>query len=202
MPRRFGHENLPALGNRIRALRGARRWSLKRMAAESGISVAAVQKIEQGAANPSILTILALAEALAEPIDRLIDAARDERTTIRVTRAGEGTQAFILAPGKSLAVQNVTGAVAEPRMHALVADLSAGAVADEARLPLAASLFCFVLDGGIRAALPDGGTAELAAGDALHAFDRPPSSLSNPHREPARLFCVRDADHIKTKAAS
>ena len=76
------------------------------------------------------------------------------------------------------------------------------AIADDARLDLAASLFCFVLKGAIRADLPEGATAELQAGDALHAFDRPPSAFSNPHPLSARLICVRDVEHIKTKAAS
>ena len=205
MPRRFGHENLPALGSRIRALREGRRWSLKRLAAESGVSVAALQKIEQGAANPSILTILALVEALGEPIDRLIESARDTGRSIRVTRAGEATQPIILGPGKALALQNVTRDVAQPRMQALIADFSPGSSTDGDRLDLSASLFCFVLKGGIRASLPEGDAAELKSGDALHAFDRPPSALSNPYQQPARLICVRDADQVqesrpKTKA--
>ncbi len=167
--------------------------------------MAALQKIEQGAANPSILTILALVEALGEPIDRLIEAARDTGRNIRVTRSGEATQPIILAPGKALAVQDVTGDVASPRMRAQVTDYSPGAVAMDGEQDMSASLFCFVLGGGIRASLVNGEVVELEAGDSLHAFDRPPAAFSNPHQQPARLICVRDADPAqesrpKTKA--
>ena len=41
----FQREHLRSFGRRLRHLRKARSWSLKRLSAESGISIAAIQKI-------------------------------------------------------------------------------------------------------------------------------------------------------------
>ncbi len=68
----FGEEQMRSLGMRLRELREARSWSLRRLALESEVSTAAIQKIELGETNPSLLTVLALAEALGEPVDRLV----------------------------------------------------------------------------------------------------------------------------------
>ena len=72
----FGREHLRSLGRRLRELREARSWSLKRLSAESGVSVAAIQKIESGDTNPNLLTVLAIADVLGESVDRLVVASR------------------------------------------------------------------------------------------------------------------------------
>ena len=58
----FGREHLRSLGRRLRELREARSWSLKRLSSESGVSIAAIQKIESGETNPNLLTVLSIAD--------------------------------------------------------------------------------------------------------------------------------------------
>jgi DNA-binding XRE family transcriptional regulator len=64
----FGREHLRSLGRRLRELREARSWSLKRLSAESRVSVAAIQKIESGETNPNLLTVLVRGTLPARPL--------------------------------------------------------------------------------------------------------------------------------------
>jgi transcriptional regulator with XRE-family HTH domain len=63
------------LGQRIHALREAKGWSLRRLSANSEISVAAIQKIEAGSANPMFMATplpqagAARASAAADPAE-------------------------------------------------------------------------------------------------------------------------------------
>ncbi len=82
----FGREHLRSLGRRLRELRGARSWSLKRLSAECGVSVAAIQKIESGDTNPNLLTVLAIADVLGESVDRLVAASRKASQISNVVR--------------------------------------------------------------------------------------------------------------------
>ena len=60
-----------AIGERVRQERLARRWTLDRLAEVAGVSRRMVVNVEQGAANPSVGTLLRLSDAprLATPFD-------------------------------------------------------------------------------------------------------------------------------------
>ena len=49
---RFGRSELVAVGRRLRLHRVAKGWSLKRLSEVSGVSVAAIRKIELGESQP------------------------------------------------------------------------------------------------------------------------------------------------------
>ncbi len=107
---RFGRSELRAVGRRLRVHRVAKGWSLKRLSDMSGISVAAIRKVELGKSNPGLLTILALLEALDKPVDRpMFDYVLDG--TVRVAPSdgpAEGCKAgdaFHLLPQAHGAVQ-------------------------------------------------------------------------------------------------
>lgn len=77
-----------AIGARVRHERHERRWTLDQLAAASGLSRRLVVNVEQGAANPSVGTLLRLSEALGVGLPALVEPPRDERLT--VTPAGQG----------------------------------------------------------------------------------------------------------------
>ncbi|WP_344339134.1 XRE family transcriptional regulator [Agrococcus versicolor] len=77
-----------ALGARVRRERHARRWTLEQLAHAAGVSRRQLVTIEQGDANPSIGTLLAIADALGVGLPALV--APPEGGAVAVTRAGEG----------------------------------------------------------------------------------------------------------------
>jgi transcriptional regulator with XRE-family HTH domain len=77
-----------AIGLRVRRERQARRWTLDQLASVAGVSRRAVVNVEQGAANPSVGTLLRLSDALGIGLPALVAPPTTEAPT--VTRRGEG----------------------------------------------------------------------------------------------------------------
>jgi transcriptional regulator with XRE-family HTH domain len=75
-----------AIGGRVRHGRTSRGWTLDQLAGRSGVSRRMLVSIEQGAANPSIATLLLISDALGIGLPALVDM--DRSPGLRVTRAG------------------------------------------------------------------------------------------------------------------
>ena len=173
----FGNQDLRALGHRLRHLREQRQWSLKRLAQECGVSVAAIRKIELGQSNPSILTILSLVEALGESIDRLISAAREGEVRITVTRGN----ARLDKPADN---GDRTRDLADPAMHCSVVTLRAGrGLNDTGGREMA---FGYVLDGAVSV----GDADPCNDGDAFHVSSLSRFRLKNAGGKQASLLLV------------
>lgn len=72
-------------GERVRSLRVQQRWSLEELAERSGVSRAALSKIERGERNTRLSNAVNIAEALDVPLDRLLEAPTG---AVRVVRDG------------------------------------------------------------------------------------------------------------------
>lgn len=79
-----------AIGARVRRERDARRWTLDQLAEAAGVSRRAVVNVEQGAANPSVGTLLRLSDALGIGLPALVEPPAP--APLRVVREGEGAQ--------------------------------------------------------------------------------------------------------------
>lgn len=79
-----------AIGDRVRRHRLARGWTLDELAETAEVSRRALVNVEQGAANPSVGTLLRLSDALGVGLPALVDT--HEPTPVRVVRKGEGAQ--------------------------------------------------------------------------------------------------------------
>lgn len=77
-----------AIGARVRQERQARRWTLDRLAETAGVSRRMVVNVEQGAANPSVGTLLRISDALGVGLPALVEPP--EPKALKVTRHGEG----------------------------------------------------------------------------------------------------------------
>jgi transcriptional regulator with XRE-family HTH domain len=93
------------IGERVRARRNARGWTLDELAERSGVSRRMLVNVEQGVTNASIATLLRLSEALGIGLPSLV-APSDSDTPVEVNRAhtrsplwaGEhGGEAFLTA---------------------------------------------------------------------------------------------------------
>lgn len=168
-----------SLGRRLRELREARSWSLKRIAMESGISVAAIQKIEVGDTNPSLLTVLSLAETLGEPVDRLIASSRAPSSAVTVTRGPLPDASADLATD-----------LAQPRMGGKLIVLPARRALDN--IEISGPMLFYVLDGEVRFGFPDGVAEVLHTGDALHIATGPAPRCANLLSRRSRVLCIAD----------
>jgi transcriptional regulator with XRE-family HTH domain len=72
------------IAHAVRRLRSARSWTLNELAARSGISRRLIVQIEQGQANPSIGTLLRLADAFEVALSELLPEPRTTTVGIRL----------------------------------------------------------------------------------------------------------------------
>jgi transcriptional regulator with XRE-family HTH domain len=99
---------LGAIGPRLRALRTQRGATLAQLAAQTGISVSTLSRLESGERRPSLELLLPLARVHDVPLDELVGApptgdprvhlrpraAHDGTTVVPLTRRPGGIQAF------------------------------------------------------------------------------------------------------------
>jgi len=76
-----------AIGARVKLERRARRWTLDQLAGATGVSRRLLVSIEQGAANPSIGTLLKVSDALGVGLPALVEPP--SVVPVRVTRRGD-----------------------------------------------------------------------------------------------------------------
>lgn len=77
-----------AIGGRVRQERQSRGWTLDQLAEAAGVSRRMVVNVEQGAANPSVGTLLRLSDSLGVGLPALVEAP--EPKPVKVVRSGEG----------------------------------------------------------------------------------------------------------------
>ena len=76
------------IGDRVRHERLSRRWTLDQLAEAAGVSRRMVVNVEQGAANPSVGTLLRISDALGIGLPALVQPPQPR--PVKVTRHGEG----------------------------------------------------------------------------------------------------------------
>lgn len=76
------------IGRRVRAGRARRGWTLDQLAGRSGVSRRMLVNIEQGSTNPSIATLLRVADALGIGLPVLVDTAGED-DDVTVHHAGD-----------------------------------------------------------------------------------------------------------------
>ncbi|WP_043806424.1 helix-turn-helix domain-containing protein [Paenarthrobacter aurescens] len=77
-----------AIGARVRQERQNRGWTLDQLAEAAGVSRRMIINMEQGAANPSVGTLLRISDALGVGLPALVESPRPK--PVKVTRSGEG----------------------------------------------------------------------------------------------------------------
>lgn len=93
----YGSAVSRAIADNLRALRTSQGWSIDALASRAGISRGMVIRIEQARTNPSIGTLVRLADALRVSVATLVEVA--EPTAVRVIPAGERVTLWSSASG-------------------------------------------------------------------------------------------------------
>lgn len=86
-----------AIGSRVRQERQSRGLTLDQLAEAAGVSRRMLVNVEQGAANPSVGTLLRISDALGIGLPALVDSPQPKPVT--VTRSGNGAALWSSASG-------------------------------------------------------------------------------------------------------
>jgi len=86
-----------AIGARVRQERQARGWTLDQLAEAADVSRRMIVNVEQGAANPSVGTLLRISDALGVGLPALVEPPRPK--PVKITRKGQGATLWTSAQG-------------------------------------------------------------------------------------------------------
>jgi len=169
-----GRGRTAALGRRVRALRKAAGLTLEQAGAATGISRAALSKIERGEMSPTYDSLCKLAEGLRIDLAALVSGRAQAGGGLVVTRAGEGavhdTERFahrLLAPE-----------FPSRRLYVFETGVEArGLDAYDAWDRHESEDFLYVLAGEVRVHLEGHEPVELGVGDGLQMDGRIPHAL-------------------------
>jgi transcriptional regulator with XRE-family HTH domain len=168
---------LDGIGPRLRALRQRRGDTLSSLAAETGISVSTLSRLESGDRRPTLELLLPLARAHQVPLDELVDApptgdprvhlrpraGRSGTTVVPLTRRPGGIQAY-----KMVYPPRTPPGDPEPKVHE-------------------GYDWLYVLSGRLRVRLGEHDVV-LAPGEVAEFDTRTPHSITNPFDEPAEVL--------------
>ena len=171
-----------AIGVRVRQERQTRGWTLDQLAEAAGVSRRMVINVEQGAANPSVGTLLKLSDALGVGLPALV--APPHPRPVKTTRRGEGAALWSSEAGG----RGVLVAGTEPPDVVELWDwtLAPGdRHVSEAHTAGTRELLQ-MLDGSILLRVEDQ-TFSLDTGDAVAFASDVPHSYTNPGAQPARF---------------
>ncbi len=187
---RFSKKDLVRLGRFMATQRQNAEMTLRTLSERSGVSIGAIRALEAGQSNPSLVTVVAIVDALGVSLDRMMAALRPDRSDVAVvTRAGSGETELSRGLG---------GAVLSARFVDLPENSAGAVLAGNSRHPA----FGMVLDGSVTSRLSDGRTLRLDSGDAWHARPGQVVAWAASGEGAARLLHVtdtRDEDSNETR---
>lgn len=176
-------EKLIAIGMKLRRLRRDRNMSLQQLAERSGVSAAAIHKIERNDMVPTVATLLKLSAALNRPVSYFVEEAVDENKPAVLIRADERRQVYTSKQGIDL--KGISGPYGRFFMHGAVAVIEPGADSGPEPMVHPGEELVFLLEGELSFNV-DGDVYVLSAGDTLHFRPDRPHLWRNPGDMPAR----------------
>jgi transcriptional regulator with XRE-family HTH domain len=176
---------IAAIGPKIRELRRQKNLSLQQLAERSGVSAAAIHKIERNGMVPTITTLMKLAGALNRTVAWLVDEEAVEARQAVHIRAADRKPVFTSKAG--LELMGLSGPYGRFFMAGAVATVEPGADSGERPMEHPGEELVYVLDGSLHFEV-DGVAYVVRRGDALHFRTDRPHRWSNPGTRPARAL--------------
>lgn len=162
-------------GRAVKQQREAAGFSLRMLAARSGISSSMISDIERGTKSPTVITVVRLAEALGVSAAALIEGGAGTAPRIRILRRGEGAAGEHPTRWESLGP-----AAPGSRIDFVRYQIPPSTVLGPATAHAPGTVeHMHVAAGTVRVTVGDE-TAELAAGDSCSCRTDAPHGVENP----------------------
>jgi len=175
---------IASIGPKIRELRQQKSLSLKQLAERSGVSAAAIHKIERNNMVPTITTLMRLAAALNRSVAWFVSEDEHEDRPAVLVRAVDRRPVFTSKHG--LELEGISGPYGRFFIAGAVARMAPGASSGANPMEHAGEELLYVLEGSIDVEVA-GEPFVLRRGDALHFRTDRPHRWRNPGKRPARL---------------
>jgi transcriptional regulator with XRE-family HTH domain len=154
-----------AIASNLRRLRAARNWSLDTLAARSGVSRGMLIQIEQARTNPSVGTLVRVADSLGVSVAQLLDVSDASR--VRIVRAADAVPLWRSGGTGGTGVGTLlVGTEAPPVVELWDWRLAPGDRHDAEAHAAGTTELLYVLDGELSLTVA-GAAHTLAAGDSV-----------------------------------
>jgi transcriptional regulator with XRE-family HTH domain len=110
------HPAVHHLGNQVREARSRLGLSQRQLAERAGLSPGMLCLIERGEANPSVQSLLGLAEALGLPLASFFDEPSDSATTVEDTPGSSSSCRRAILPAEMRPVLELAGGITWSRL--------------------------------------------------------------------------------------
>jgi transcriptional regulator with XRE-family HTH domain len=172
---------IASIGPKVRQLRRQKNLSLQQLAERSGLSAAAIHKIERNGMVPTITTLMKLAAALNRSVAYFVDEEPSEAAVL--VRSDERKKVFTSKERLDLA--GISGPYGQFFMAGAVATVEPEADSGPKPMEHPGEELVFMLDGSLCFSV-EGEEYVLRRGDALHFRTDRPHRWWNPSSRPAR----------------
>jgi len=171
------------IGAKVARARGERGWSLAQLAQRSGLSPAAVHKIEKSGMTPTIASLMKVAAALGKRVSYFVD--EPENPDVNVIRGTERARVYTSKQGLDL--RNLSGRYGGFAMAGAEAVVEPFADSGPTPMNHPGEELVIVLEGRMEFEV-DGMLHEIGPGDSIHFRTSHPHSWRNPTDRPARAI--------------
>lgn len=177
-------EVIASIGRKVHQLRQQKTLSLQQLAERSGVSAAAIHKIERNGMVPTITTMMKLAAALNRSVAYFVEEEEGDRPAV-ATKARERKQVYTSKSG--LELKSISGPYGRFFMAGAAATVEPDANSGPHPMEHPGEELVYVLAGSM---LFEVGGEEyvLRRGDTLHFRTDRPHRWRNPSATPARLI--------------
>ena len=172
------------IGAKLAKARAERGWSLAQLAERSGLSTAAVHKIEKNGMTPTIASLMKIAAALGKSVGFFVEES-DSARPVTMIRRDERSRLFTSKQG--LVLENISGRYGPFWVAGAEASLEPFADSGPDPMTHPGEELVLVLEGRMRFVIDDE-QYDLEAGDSLHFRTVRPHAWSNPSEQPARAI--------------
>ncbi len=178
---------VPAIGERVHALREAMGWSLRELAERSGVSAPMLSQVERGETSPTLAVAAKIAAGLELTLSQLLRL--DEGEHVAVSRAGERRRFERGGHRFEELTPPLPGQRADVSLHSLRPGAATGGPEDPPMHEPGSRETAVVLIGAL-ALVVDGTRYELRAGDSV-TFDADlPHHFENDGEDQTRFLAV------------
>lgn len=173
---------IAGIGPKIRHLRQEKGLSLQKLSERSGVSSAAIQRIEREGMVPTIATLMKIAGALNRPVAYFVEEVPEARAAV-FTPATDRPPVFTSKQG--LELEGISGPYGNFFVAGAIATIAPGANSGAIRMEHPGEELVHLLSGSLHMEV-DHERFVLQAGDSLHFRTDRPHCWHNPGSQPAR----------------
>lgn len=172
---------IASIGTKVRQLRRQKNLSLQQLAERSGMSAAAIHKIERNGMVPTITTLMKVAAALNRSVAYFVEEESAEAAVL--VRSSERKPVY--TSKEHLELAGISGPYGRFFMAGAIATVEPGADSGPKPMEHPGEELVYLLDGMMHITV-DGEVHQLRRGDSLHFRTDRPHSWSNPGARPAK----------------